>query len=218
MRLFLYLTLFALSIVPLSAQADYYVWQEPESGLTMSYPDTWKKRNNRHVDDVLSIVGPSSNNGDPTCDVKISNDKRYVIYPPEYGEAVQRDAVSLPFWKSYMANYDDYDLHNVFDGGGLGRWHASYALASYDKHNGSALEQRRAIMFASLYFDTLYIVECSSLNHDYERWVADFQSIIKSIDFKKSYHELPTGDYANFLKQADQYFWSQTGPAGTTKY
>lgn len=212
-----YLLLIALLILPSTARADYFVWEDAKSGLTASFPDRWKKQNNHNPDDVLTITAPSAND-DPTCKVKVSNDRRYVIYPSTYGDAVQRDAVSIPFWKSYMGHYDDYVLDRVYDGGGLGRWLASYALGSYSVRNGSVSQQRRGIMFASLYFDTLYIVECSSLNHAYERWEKDFRSIIKSIDFKKSFHQRKTGEYRNFLNDAERYFWAQTGPEGTVAY
>lgn len=210
--LFLIILLF-----PLAAQADYYLWEDEKSGLTITFPDTWKLMTSRHPHEILTITAPSHNE-DPTCTVKVEDDRRYVIYPPHYGDAVQREAVSVPFWRSYMGNYDEYRIDRVYDGGGLGRWLASYAFASYTKRDGTAYQQRRGIMFASLYNDKLYTVECSTLNHAYEKWDNNFRSIIKSIDFKKAYHEWPTGEHENFLKGADLYFWSQTGPEGTSGY
>ncbi len=219
-RLFLFFALFTLAVtvaVSNAAKADYFLWKEAKSGLTMTFPDTWVRQTHRNPDEVLRIVAPS-NGDDPVCTVKITDDNRYTIFPADYGDAVQRTAVSIPFWKSYMGHYDDYTIDRVFDGAGLGRWLASYAFASYDLHDGTVTQQRRAIMFASLYHDKLYVVECSSLNHAYERWNANFRSVIKSIDFKKMHHEHSTGNYANFLGEVEQYFWAQTGPEGTTAY
>lgn len=212
---FLFLTLIVL--FPAAARADYFHWRDPESGLTITFPDTWNQQNNRKPEDKLTVMAPSDND-QPVCKVKVTDDRRYVIFPPELGRDVQKTAVSVPFWKDYLGEYDGYNLSRVYDGAGLGRWHASYALASYKTHLGTAQQTRRAIMFASLYNDKLYILECSSLNHAYERWAPMFQSIVKSVDFKKAYHELKIGDYANFLKGADLYFWSQTGPDGTIGY
>jgi hypothetical protein len=183
----------------------------------MSFPDTWKKQNNRGSNEILSIVAPSDGDN-PVCKISQSDDKRYVIFPPEYGDAVQRDAVSIPFWKSYMANYDDYAINKIYDGGGLGRWHASYATASYTKRDGTQRQSRRGIMFASLYYDQLYIVECSALAEGYDRWANNFRSVIKSIDFKKIYNERAVGEYHDFLKNSEMYFWAQTGPEGTVQY
>lgn len=214
---FIIFLLFFVVVLPVSAQADYFLWQDNDTGLTVTFPDTWKVQTNRNPDDMLMVKGPSDGD-DPTCTIKGGKDKRYVIYPANYGNAVQRDAVSIPFWNSYMGHYDNYQIDKVYDGGGLGRWIASYATATYAKRDGGVYQQRRGIMFASLYFDTLYIVECSSLNHAYEKWEKNFRSIIKSIDFKKMYHERPIGEYENFLKNADPLFWAQTGPEGTTSY
>lgn len=205
-------------LCPMTAKADYYVWQDPASGLSMSFPDTWKTVGDIDKADVITIVGPSDNNANPRCVVKVKDDKRFVIFPVQYGPDVQKEAVSRPFWEMYLGEYSDYTLNEVYNDSGLGRWHASYALAGYMKQDGTVLERRRAIMFASLYFDKMYIVECSSLDHAYDQWHFPFMSIIKSIDFKKMYNELPTGHYRDFQKKAEKYFWSQTSPDGTTGY
>ena len=214
-RILLTLAVLVLTITP--AKADYFLWEDPKSGLTMTFPDTWERQQVRHTDEILRITAPS-NNEFPTCAVKTMKDKRYTIFPADYGDAVQKTAVSIPFWQKYMASYDDYTLDRVFDGGGLGRWLASYAFGSYSMRDGTAMQSRQAIMFASLYYDTLFIVECSTINGAYDQWNPIFRSIIKSIDFKKAYHEHMTGNYANFLKEADKIFWAQTGPEGTASY
>lgn len=216
LRMF-FIAILLLLLIPQNAQADYFVFEDAKSGITLSYPDTWKQQNNKNPADTLTIAAPSGNDR-AQCVVKNHPDHRYTIYPAEYGSAIQKSAVSLTFWKSYMRHYDDYTLNNVYDGGGLGRWHVSYAFASYTTHNGTALETRRAIMFASLYHDTVFIVECSALNAAYNTWENNFKSIIKSIDFKKNYHENSQGDYAQFIKDLDLYFGTQTNGAGTVEY
>lgn len=217
MRVAALLILIAASILPLQAQADYFVWRDPASGLSISFPDTWKVLSSQKSDEILTIMAPSDN-AQPTCKVKVRDDRRYVIFPAEYGRDVQNVAVSVPFWKQYLADYDGYNLARVYDGAGFGRWYASYAVGGYKAHSGSVAQLRRALMFASLYNDKLYILECSALSHAYEDWAMMFQSVVKSVDFKKAYHEFPIGEYANFLKGADLYFWSQTGPDGTVGY
>lgn len=206
-----------LFFVATPAKADYFVWKDEKTGLSITFPDTWKVQSNLHPDTILTIMAPSDYD-QPVCKVNVTPDKRYTIFPARYGDAVQRVAVSKPFWKSYLGNYDTQNIDNVYDGAGLGRWFASYALASYTQRFGTVMQTRRAIMFASLYNDKLYVVECSALNHAYERWALDFKSVIKSVDFKKAYHELPHGEYANFLKNSELYFWAQPGPEGTTGY
>ncbi len=209
--------LIALLLVPSAAKADYFAWKDEKTGLTMTFPDTWEMRNNANPDTILTVAGPDAT-GQPVCRIDVRSDGRYTIFPARYGDAVQRVAVSEEFWKKYLAQYSGYTLGAMYDGAGLGRWYASFAMASYQKNFGTVLQARRAIMFASLYNDKLYVVECSALAGAYDRWELDFKGIIKSVDFKKAYHELPTGEYENFLKDAEIYFWSQTGPDGTTAY
>ncbi len=217
-RIFIFIAVLSLPLIASQqALADYFLWEDKDTGLTVTFPDTWKKQINSNPDDILTIMAPSAT-GNPMCKIKAVEDKRYAIYPAEYGRAVQKDAVSTAFWHSYMANYDDYTLNSVYDGGGLGRWLASYAFATYNMRAGSAYQLRRSVMFASLYHDTLYTVECSALNHEYDKWDNNFRSVIKSIDFKKAFHERSTGDYDDFLKKANHYFWAQTGPEGTVNY
>ena len=213
-HILLVLSIFLLSFSPV--KAEYFLWEDSKSGLTLTFPDNWKMQTSGTSNEILRIAGPGQDN--PMCRVKAKEDKRYTIFPSDYGDAVQREAVSIPFWKDYMTYYDDYTIDRVFDGGGLGRWLASYAFGSYMHRNGTAYESRQAIMFASLYYDTLYVIECSTLNNGYDKWGPIFRSIIKSVDFKKTYHEHQTGEYANFLKEADLYFWAQTGPEGTIGY
>lgn len=212
-----FLPLIAILFIAAPARADYFDWKDEKSGLTITFPDTWKMANNLRPDTILTINAPSDKD-QPVCKVNVSDDKRYTIFPARYGDAVQRVAVSKPFWEKYLGAYDSYEIGAVHDGAGLGRWFASYALASYSQRFGTVMQSRRAIMFASLYNDKLYVVECSALAHGYERWALDFKGVIKSVDFKKAYHELPTGEYANFLNRAELYFWAQTGPEGTTAY
>lgn len=212
-----FLPLLLVILFPSVAKADYYVWQDPKTGMSLTMPDTWKRQNNVNPDTLFTAAGPS-NVDQPMCRVDVMDDKRYTIFPARYGDAIQKVAVSTEFWRAYMRHYDSYTVERIYDGAGLGRWFASYALASYVRMDGTVLEQRRAIMFASLYNDKLYVVECSALNHAYEKWAADFRGIIKSVDFKKAYHEVPTGEYQNFLNNAETYFWAQTAPDGTTAY
>ena len=60
---------------------------------------------------------------------------------------------------------------------------------------------RRAVLFASLYNNRVYILDCSCHKDAFEKWKGPFLSIAKSIDFKKANHELLTGHYRNFMNE-----------------
>ena len=193
--------------VPGMAQADYFAWKDAGSGLEITFPDTWRSVSTQDRDDVLRIVAPSDN-AYPLCEVKVHDDRRYVIFPVEFSSAIQRQTVSREFWDAYLGEYEDYRLDTVQDNAGLGRGFASYAYAAYTQRDGTVLEARRAIMFASLYFDKLYVVECSALEHAYEDWHFQFLDVIKSVNFEKTYNEIPSGNYfRDFTRDEERYFY-----------
>ena len=202
---------------PVAANADYFVWQDPHSGMTATFPDTWKRQSNQQPDDMLTIMGPASDNAQPVCRIRVRDDARALIFPPEYSRSVQKTFVSQTFWKDYLATYDNFNTGPIYEGG-LGRGFASYTTVSFTRRDGTVNQTRSGILFASLYFDKVYIVDCSALSDGFEQWVDSFRSIVKSVNFRKAHHEKDHGDYANFLKKADFYTWSQTSPMGTTAY
>lgn len=207
----------AVLVVAAPARADYYVWQDADTGMTMTFPDTWKRQSNQQPDDILTIQGPASDNAQPVCRVRVRDDARALIFPPEYSRSVQKKFVSREFWKDYLATYDEFNTGPIYEGG-LGRGFASYTTASFTRRDGTVHQTRSGILFASLYFDKLYIVDCSTLTEGFGAWVDSFRSIVKSVDFKKTHHERDHGDYANFLHDADNYVWSHPNPVGVTQY
>ncbi len=181
------------------AKADYFVWEDPDSGLTMSFPDTWARINNQEPDTVLTVKAPSLSD-EAICRIRTRPDARYLIFPPRYSAAVQKDAYSTDFWKNYLnGQYDDVQIHKVQDQSGLGRGFASFSLSSFITP-GEVSSLKTGIAFATLYYDTAYILECSALAGAFENWLGLFQSIAGSMDFRKAHHELATGHFEDFIR------------------
>jgi len=181
-----------------AAKADVYVWKDPESGMTMSYPDTWQKVSNQDPDTVITVLAPTASD-EAMCKVRVSPDARYVIFPPRYSSAVQKVAYSSDFWKEYLyGQYTDVMIHQVKDQAGLGRGFASYMLSTYTTQ-GEDAALKTSIGFATLYYDNAYVLECSALAGAFENWLGMFQSIAKSVDFEKAHHELVIGNFEDFL-------------------
>lgn len=180
------------------ARADYFVWEDPKSGLTLSYPDTWKMVSQRQPDEVLTIMAPSSTNEDAVCRLRVRDDKRFLVYPPHLGRDVQTVSYSRAFWEEYLNEYDNVEIYGTNDGG-LGRGYGSFAVAGYDGAMFSPLGKRRGIMAASLYFGKSYIADCSARIEAFEKFQPLFLSIMGSVDFKKAHDELWSGDYRNFF-------------------
>lgn len=180
------------------AKADYFVWEDAKSGLTLSYPDTWRMVSTRDTDEVLAIMAPSKDKADAICHVRVRSDKRFLIYPPHLGRDVQTISYSKEFWEEYLGEYDNVEIYGTNDGG-LGRGYGSFAVAGYDGTSSGPMGKRRGIMAASLYFDKAYIVDCSARAATFEEFQPLFLSVMGSVDFKKTHDELWSGDYRNFF-------------------
>jgi hypothetical protein len=192
------LVLFSAGICHAPAKADIFVWQDPESGLSLTFPDTWAVQNNQSPDTIFTIRAPSETD-EARCVIKIRPENRFLIYPPRYDPAVQKIAYSTDFWKSYLyGQYEEVMIHKVRDQAGFGRGYASTMLSSY-MTLGIDPAMKSSLGLATNYNDKAYILECTALSGAFANWRAMFQSIAGSVDFKKAHHEAVTGHYRNFL-------------------
>lgn len=188
-----------------AARADIFVWQDAKSGVSLSFPDTWEIVNNSDSDDVVRIAAPGRAD-EAGCRIRVRSDRRFLIYPPRYDDSVQKVAYGRDFWTRFLGEeYNTPSIEAFGEPAGLGRGYGSYVLASYVVPGPDSDSSRRGISFVSLYRDTAYITECSALKGVYEKWSPVFRSIVKSVDFRKAVHELPTGHYRNFLYETS--FW-----------
>jgi hypothetical protein len=189
----------ALSVLGvLPTRAEIYVYQDPETRVSVTVPDTWRKGNNQKPDDALTLLAPGESDFS-SCRVRVRQDRRFTIYPHMYAGEIQRLNYSRQFWEDYLSEYDGAMLQSVTDNGGLGRGNASYARASYTTSAGPKVE-KEAILYVSLYNDRAYILECSAARSAFSYWEGFFASVIKSVDFRKIIHEFPSGHYRNFLR------------------
>lgn len=201
--LFLIFAIFAVFAGACPARADIVVWQDAETGVSLSWPDTWEIVNNADPDDVVTVAAPGRED-EARCRVRARPDRRYVVYPSRYGWAVQRVAYSKDFWHDYLeGEYRDATVREFGEPAGIGRGFASFVLADFVQPGPGRDSLRRGIMTASLYHDTAYIVDCSALSGTYGKWAPMFRSVMKSVDFKKAIHEVPSGHYRNFLQDEE---------------
>ncbi len=181
-----------------AARADYFVWEDTQSGMTLSYPDTWQIENGQDPDDLVTLAAPSGR-ANAFCRIRSHEDKRYAIFPPRFNKDVQKVEYGLSFWDQYLREYQQPELYNLQNAVGMGRGWASFAEAGYTSSVPYPEMDRRAILFASLYNNRVYILDCSCHEDAFEKWKGAFLSIAKSIDFKKANHELLSGHYRNFM-------------------
>jgi hypothetical protein len=181
-----------------SAKADYFVWQDAHVRVSLTFPDTWQQVNNADPDDALTIMAPSGR-ALSQCRLRVRDDKRHVIYPPRYNWAVQKIDYSMGFWDQYLREYSDSRVHILHDGAGLGRGFSSYVETSYSGAVPGPMMDRKSLAFVSMYYDKIYVLECSSHRDAFDQWKQIFLSIAKTVDFDKKYHEATTGNYRHFM-------------------
>ena len=179
-----------------SASAEVFYWQEPGTKLSVTIPDTWRMVHDQQPDDVMTFYAPGVNDF-ASCKLRVSEDKRFVIYPQRFSGPIQRKNFSRDFWEGYVGEYTDGILNSVTDNAALGRGFASFADASYVTSAGPKVA-KRALMLASLYNDKAYVVECSAEEAAYDKWRNVFLSVAKSVNFRKEIYEFPSGHYRDF--------------------
>lgn len=204
-----FLAVFAVCCGAGAAQADYSVWRDVNTGMSLSFPDTWQMVSNADPDDVITIMAPAGR-ANAQCRVRTRADGRYATFPPRYDWAIQKIDFSFDFWNRYLGEYDDAEIFNVQNGAGLGRGYAGYAVAAYKSPVPGPYMDRQALMFGTLYHDDLFILECSSHEDAFADWKDVFLSIAKSVDFLKTNHQLTSGHYRDFLSDPHIPFKSIT--------
>lgn len=204
---FMSFLILSLIILISPVQADIFVYEHPEIGVSASYPDTWRRVINQKPDTVLTVMAPG--HGDfATCKIRVREDGRFQIYPHRYNDEIQRLHFSRDFLADYLSVYNDTRIHNFRDTGGLGRGYAGYAEVSYTPDTAPFL-RKRGFVFAGFYADKVYIADCAADAERFKLWARPFLRFIKSIDFQKVDHELVTGHYRLFLH--DQRLNIRTG-------
>ena len=174
-------------------QAETYFFQHPGTKLTMTVPDTWSMKHNQKPDDVFTFIAPSADDF-PVCRMRVRTDRRFVIYPHRFADEIQHLNYSGGFWDSYAAEFPLGYVEHYADDAGLGRGYGSFAEITFAP-DAAPFRPRRAIVFAALYRDKAYILECSANHEAYELWLPAFMSVAKSVQFREERAQLPGGHY-----------------------
>lgn len=188
----------AFASVP--ARADYVSWQDDKTGVSFSYPDTWTTVNNQQPNDIVTLALPSGED-QATCRVRADDEHRFLMYPSEYQGDIQKvNYAGQEFWTNYLSLYEQPTIHSINDGAGLGRSFASIATVSYLNAPDEPYAFKKSVLAVSPYYQRAYMVECSAMSGNYNAYHDMFLSFMKSVNFKKEFHELTVGEYPrNFL-------------------
>lgn len=184
------------SVMSVQARAEIFYIEDQNDRFSVSFPDSWSSEANQMPDDKLTVLAPGTHEF-AGCRVRVREDRRFVIYPGKFDKNIQKVEFSREFWDDYLGEYNIIEVDHFRDGAGLGFGHASMVEATYET-TAEPIVRKRGMMFASLYHDQLYIVDCSSQAEVYQKWRPSFLGIIKSVNFKKVTHENTNGHYRPF--------------------
>ena len=194
---------FSLSVAVLTtffvtpSHAEIFFIEDIKGRFSVSFPDLWRVTTNQKPDDRLTVVAPGDNDL-ALCRVRVREEGRFKIYPQtQFADEIQKMAVSRDFWDQYLGQYDNHIIESMKDEAGLGRGYASMAEAKY-RTTEAVVADKHSLLFASLYGDKIYIVECSAQEKHFEKWRHAFMGVVKSVDFEKAFGGEQQGHYRDF--------------------
>ncbi len=177
------------------ARAEIAVWQDPDTGVSLHYPDRWARVHDQGPDDVFTVAAPGLTDF-AACRMRVRDDSRFLTYPRVYAVNIQHKNYAVEFWKEYLAEYDNAKIAAYADGG-FGRGFGSVIEATFRPSVGTKI-WKKGLMAAAPYYDKLYILECSSSADSFARWAPGFANIMRSVDFEKIIHDHMNGEYRSF--------------------
>lgn len=189
-----------------AAQADVVVWEDAHTGIVVSYPDTWVLASNQGPDDILTIK-PRSGRAEAQCRMRVRDDARNTLLPVRFQDDFQQIAYNAEFWDHYFREFADPSIKQMYDGRGIGKAFAGFAIANYTGEIPGPKMLRRSVVFAGNHFGELYIFECSSHRDAFAKWKGQFLSVAGSVQMPKKYNEIMTGNYRHFIQNG-------VGPTG----
>lgn len=184
-----------VSLLPLTAKADTFIWQDPKGDFTMSFPDTWRVQTPENANTYLRVAGPIAEEK-PVCTMQVSHDGRALIYPKRLVDEAVVQYLNEEFFRDQIAQYANAQLTAYYAPASMGGKGDATAARFVYNDNGTPMY---GVMFASLYGDHLYLSSCASKLDSYNRWSSIFASILGSVELKDKYHPFPIGYYRDFL-------------------
>ena len=91
----LFLSVLGLSLASgvSASMADYYVWKDGKTGVSLSYPDTWRVTTNKAPDDIITLLAPNDGGGTPECRVRVRSTCATTVNPFAMTKASRRNRV-----------------------------------------------------------------------------------------------------------------------------
>lgn len=207
----------ALMIAVPMALANTAFYEDPKTGMQVTYPFEWRQQSNVPVAQILHIRAPH-NEDLAQCKMEAINDERFVIFPKDVIDEVAQRELAEDYWETFVARYNNPNILSIDYQGGLGQGSATYANIEFTNNEDAAGARMRGIYFASLYGDLNVNFACFSRADRFDKWKSTFLSIADTVRFPDRYHNLLSGHYRNFFADGVIYFKVGHKKGGTSSY
>lgn len=179
------LTLFILCIAaPAFAQMPKF-WQDPQTGFSISYPQTWMKTAPR---DAGSLIRLQDSYRNLTCEVASERDERFVSQGARVASFVGRTEYGPSFWQGYFGRFRDVNVYSMRSLGAFG-----YGAGSVVEARFRTLDQPRSwkhgLFAVAHHYDRFYVFQCSTAQKLYDLYRHDVMTLLRAMTFKKKQNE-----------------------------
>lgn len=189
--------LFVLSfllLLPLSAKADVFVYEDPDYDFKIMFPDDWRRM--VASGEERFKIRPMHGEDKVSCAINVVKDGRLTIYPKKYMQTAVALTLDDSFWKyDVLPDYTNYKVMTFYAPAGLGQGYAT--SLQWVWHDG--VDPMRAMSTAAIYGDMLYRFTCMATVAAFDKWQPQFGSIFDDIRLTEKYVPYATGYYRNFL-------------------
>lgn len=170
-----------------SAQG-YKVVQEPQTGLIVKYPQTWRRATPIQGGGIFRFTDA---NGVAACEIVSGPDTRYIHDGNRGGEHIQ-SVYGGTFWDRYLARFDTSFKVDYRPNSGFGRGFGSALEAEFKTHE-QPYDWKKGLFAVSVYFDRYFIFSCETGKKDFDAFKATFLNLMGQVDFRKVTNEFPYG-------------------------
>ena len=201
------------------AEAEVFVWDDPEYNISIVFPDDWRVQQNLNTDVRLHILAPQGRDY-AACTITAKRDGRFAMYPDRYTQRINSIVFNTIGLVEHLnlTERDDVRLVHRSDYAGFGKASAVYAEAEYTKDLVLNHFPMRSLMFATLYGDMYFVFECEAASRNWPYWEPVFLNIAKSVDFPLRQHSTPNGFYRDFHNDGGILLNVDNGKTGTVAY
>lgn len=196
--------LLAMTVSAATAEASVFVWKDEANGFTVSFPDTWTVQTADTPTTRIRIASPVGEDF-ATCRVKAEKDGRLKIYPQDLMATAVRETLTRSFWENEVSQYENAAVTEYAVSKLPGAQVDATAIkASFMQDHGNGPVPMQGSMIGSIYGDTRYVASCSARQDQYQKYAADFATIMGAVELDSRYQPFATGYYRDFL--ADKKF------------